>query len=152
MTTRTVYIADDGEEFETEEECAAHERCMKTLPGTLGFDDAAVFQNPADSNADEAFSRSEYIFIVDEEEAAKTFEYFGSEYGYTVPATTYHTGDILRYDYDKDVWVNMVKEYVEHTEMMIGLLNSIGDTLPDEQLHVAAVTLKKLREAVSGLM
>ena len=27
MTQRVIYIADDGEEFETEEECTAYEKC-----------------------------------------------------------------------------------------------------------------------------
>ena len=151
MTTRTVYIADDGEEFETEEECAAHERCMAGLPGILGFNDKAVYQDSEKNDVDQAFNNSEYLFIIDENEADETFEFIGDYYGYTVP-TVFSTGDILRYDYDKDEWVNVVDDYLGKTEMMIGLLNSIGDTLPDEQLHVAAVTLKKICEAVSGLM
>lgn len=150
MITRTVYIADDGEEFETEEECTAHERCMADLPGILGFNDKAAYQDPEKNDVDQAFNNSEYLFIIDENEADETFEFIGDYYGYTVP-TVFSTGDILRYDYDKDEWVNAVDDYLGKTEMMIGLLKSIGETLQDEQLSAADATLEKIRTAVSGL-
>ena len=151
MTQKITYVADDGEEFETEEECAAHERCMENLPGILGFNGKAVYQDPRKADVDSSFNESEYLFITDENEADETFEFIGEYYGYTVP-TVFFTGDILRYDYDEDEWVNAIHEYVEQTEKMIGILKSIGNTLPAGQIQIADATLQKIRAAVSGLM
>ena len=151
MTQKITYVADDGEEFETEEECAAHERCMEDLPGILGFNGKAVYQDPRKADVDSSFNESEYLFITDENEADETFEFIGEYYGYTIPAE-FHTGDILRYDYDNDAWVNAVDDYIRKTEIMIELLKSIGNTLPKEKLPVAEDTLIKIQAAVSGLM
>lgn len=151
MTTRTIYIADDGEEFDSEEECTAHERCMTELPGILGFNDKAVFQNPQESGVDYAFSDSEYLFIVDDGDAAETFEFIKDYYGYEVPEM-FHTGDLLHYDEHDDKWENVIDKYTGMTVMICRLFESVEAILPAETVSIAYTTHQKISETVSALM
>ena len=150
MTTRTVYIAYDGEEFETEEECAAHERCMADLPGILGFNCEGEFQDPKQSDVDRAFNDSEYVFIVDEEEAAKTFEFIKDYYGYEAPEE-FHNGDLLHYNGEEDEWENTIDKYISFTERLTTLFESVNAALKDE-VCVVNTAMQKIRQAVYELL
>ena len=101
MTQRVIYIADDGEEFETEEECTAYERCKAGLPGILGFDDDGVYQDPKETDTDSAFYDSQYVFITNAAQAVETLKFIRDHYGYEVP-TMFQTGDLMHYNGEED--------------------------------------------------
>ena len=83
MTTRVIYIADDGEEFETRKECLDHERAMN-------YKDAMVFLNSNfevinKENAVEAFEMANYIYVLDSKKANEFFSWLSGYAGYVGP-------------------------------------------------------------------
>lgn len=151
MTQRVIYIADDGEEFETEEECFVYERCMTGMHGILGFDCEGEFQDPKQSDVDRAFYDSEYVFIVDEEEAAKTFEFIKDHYGYEVPKE-FHNGDLLHYNGEEDEWDNTIDKYIIFTERLTTLFESVRNAALKDEVCAVNTAMQKIRQAVYELL
>lgn len=83
MTTKIIYIAEDGEEFETEEECLAYERNRDASGAILMFDSDRQILDDADSV--KAFENAMYLYIINVERAKKFFDFVGEDYGYIVP-------------------------------------------------------------------
>ena len=125
MLQKITYIANDGEEFETEEECQAYELALNDCPGVLGFDLDLTFQDPEKLGANDAFVNSNYFYVYDAEQAEKTFEILGDYTGTTTPDGELHAGDLFRYDEENDGWVDMIAEYRKQTQTIGSLLNSI---------------------------
>lgn len=124
MLQRTTYVADDGEEFDTEEECQAYELALSDCPGILGFDLDLAFQDPKKLGANDAFVNSNYFYVYDAEQAEKTFEILGDYTGTTTPEGELHAGDLFRYDEDSNGWIDMIAEYRKQTQTIGSLLNS----------------------------
>ena len=83
MEIKTTYIADDGEEFETEEECRAYEEAWNPGDAILFLDQDFQPLYLRDSVA--RFEWATYVFIKDAEKARKFFEVLNNECGYDVP-------------------------------------------------------------------
>lgn len=83
MTTKTIYISNDGEEFESEEECLEYEKKRDVHDAIIMFDSNRLPILDADSVA--AFEDAEYLYILDSEKAKAFFDYISEAYGYAVP-------------------------------------------------------------------
>lgn len=83
MTTKTLYISIDGEEFETEEECLEYEKKRDASEAVIMFTKNRLPILDADSVT--AFEDSHYLYILDAERAKKFFDYVSESYGYAVP-------------------------------------------------------------------
>lgn len=83
MTIKNIYISDDGEEFETEEECVEYEKARDVKGAILMFDSDRQILDDADSV--KAFENAMYLYIINVERAKKFFDYVSESYGYDVP-------------------------------------------------------------------
>jgi hypothetical protein len=109
---RKIYIADDGTEFSTMEDCQEYERSKGTgLEGQIFlYNGDFKLVNPFDSTPDEIY----YVNILTEE-ASEWFQAWCDDYSATSPWTMgmrdpieEHTG-VFMYDEDKD-WVHLETE------------------------------------------
>ena len=98
MTIKNIYISDDGEEFETEEECLEYEKARDVSGAILMFDSDRQILDDADSV--KAFENAMYLYIINVERAKKFFDFVGEDYGYVVPDEVVENG---LYAYDDNV-------------------------------------------------
>lgn len=99
MTTKTIYISNDGEEFETEEECLAYERNRDASGAVLMF--AANRLPITDTDSITAFEDASYLYILDEERAKAFFRAIKDDYSYAIPKLDEVTNFSL-YAYEED--------------------------------------------------
>lgn len=123
MIKKITYIAKDGEEFETEEECMAHEQFTIGLPGIVCFDSKMNFLDPHEG-ADDAFSSSSYIVVTDAHEAKRTFDYMSEYTGCTSPVCHNDMG-FFKYNPDKDSWDDMCYAVIRGLVDMSSLLHGV---------------------------
>lgn len=121
MIIKRIYIADDGEEFETEEECRAYEKAMDPKDSIVMFDSEFEILHGGDPAT--MYEAAMYLYIINEEKATAFFNWISVNTGYNTP-DEYHTGDLLYYaDYPKDGYSNLDKDISELTkkkEILIG--------------------------------
>ena len=136
METKITYIADDGEEFDSEEECLAYENAFKHVGGVIAFDEDkhVVF------SAEEVATEAEYYYITNAEKARKTFAFIDDYYGTEVP-TTFDDGDLFRFDYDRDKWVNVFNEFSRTGKLICDIADEIArrtsqKVLPDDAISI----------------
>lgn len=98
MTIKNIYISDDGEEFETEEECVEYEKARDVKGAILMFDSDRQILDDADSV--KAFENAMYLYVIDVERAKKFFDFVEGDYGYVVPDEVVKNG---LYVYDDNV-------------------------------------------------
>ena len=151
MTQRVIYIADDGEEFETEEECTAYEKCKAGLPGILGFDDDGVYQDPNETDIGSVFFDSQYVFITNAAQAVETLKFIQDHYGYEVP-TMFQTGDLMHYNGEEDEWENALDKYISSTEMLTTLFESVRNAALNDEVCAVNTAMQKIRQAVYELL
>ena len=99
MRTRTIYISNDGEEFETEEECLEYERNRDASDAVLMF--AANRFPIVDSDSVAAFEDASYLYILDAERAKAFFKAIKDDYSYAIPKLDEVTNFSL-YAYEED--------------------------------------------------
>ena len=116
MEKKITYIAEDGEEFEDEEECLAYERLLQKVCGVMAFDDDRNLV----SSADDVATTAQYYFITDAAEAKKSFDFISDYYGTDIP-TELKDGDIFRYDSDRYVWINVIDELSDLGKLVIDI-------------------------------
>ena len=104
MTTRITYIACDGEEFETEQECLEYEKSMDSTDCLMMFDNDLNVLRDEDQGRNAEYSN--YIYILDAEKAMKFFKWASINYGYTFPDNV-ETGRLYSYDDRSDSWEDM---------------------------------------------
>lgn len=121
MTIKNIYIADDGEEFETEEECLEYEEQLRCIDGVDMF--TYTFEK-CNQGGLEAFEHATYMFISDPDRAEKYFEYVQREGGYDTPGY-FIPGDCLRYDERSDSWINMRDEIQELQDNLLKLMMQV---------------------------
>ena len=90
---RVSYVAFDGEEFDTEAECAAHEDALQNTKGIIAFDEDKKVATDAEAVGNDAI----YFFIENAEDARQTFNVLYDYYGTEVPKNL-SDGDFLRYN------------------------------------------------------
>lgn len=83
MTTKIIYIAEDGEEFETSDECLKYEKQRDASGAVIMFTRNRLPILDVDSVT--AFEDAHYLYILDAERAKKFFDYVSESYGYAVP-------------------------------------------------------------------
>ena len=99
MRTRTIYISNDGEEFDTEEECLEYERNRDASDAILMF--AANRLPIVDSDSVAAFEDASYLYILDAERAKAFFRAIKDDYSYAIPKLDEVTNFSL-YAYEED--------------------------------------------------
>ena len=122
MRIETTYIADDGNEFDTEEECREYEDEFKQLMSSVQFFDEYFIKchTPEDIESDAV-----YVYIRDSKKAEKLFDRLFNMISFEVPFfVSYKSGDILWYT-ENGEWVNVNAE--------ISLLATIKDTILKEK-------------------
>lgn len=100
MTTKILYIAEDGEEFDTSDECLKYEKKRDVHGAVIMFDSNRLPITDTDSIT--AFEDAEYLYILDAKRANEFFDFVGEDYGYIVPDKVVENGlyyiDYNRYD------------------------------------------------------
>lgn len=113
MTIRNVYVAADGEEFDTEEDCLDYEQTMDASGAIIMFDsDRKMIKGVSSA---EAFDRSMYLYIVDAEKAKRFLDLMRDDYGHIVPEDV---EDYALYMYDDNI---RGQSYVELQELIANL-------------------------------
>ena len=110
MTTKVTYIACDGEEFETAEECLAYEKAMDPSDSLVMLDDDYCIIEGYDPAS--MYEHAMYLYIVDDKKVVSFFNWIEINTGYIIPEM-YKTGDLLYYDNLSNNYVNLNKE-IDH--------------------------------------
>lgn len=107
MTEKIMYVANDGEEFETKEECEQYEHRFDKAKSIVFFD--GEFKNLwEDENMEHKFENTYYMFISNAEEAKEFFHTFGYEIGMSVPDDELIISNtIVAYDEEDYGWYNL---------------------------------------------
>ncbi len=151
MNEKITFISDDGEEFETKEECLAYEKAQTEFSGFIGFNNDMEFQDPKEVGVEDAFDCSTLLFITDSDSAEESFGIINDRFGSEVP-TQVMEGDIRLYDYDTDEWTDPVIAYINHTEKMRDYIKAIKCSIPHDKAYTMHATVQKIRFAIAGLM
>lgn len=104
MRVESIYYADDGTEFETEEECIAYENGIKDCIEGIHFYDESLHRV---TTPDNIASYAIYAYIVDIDKAVQALIFISNLYGQNMPKVTFSKGDILKWDEHKDDWFNL---------------------------------------------
>ncbi|GEM_PF-6215867 len=122
MTIKNIYIADDGEEFENEDDCLWYEEQLKAIDGVDLF--TYTFEKCNDLGGCDAYEHATYMFIRDPDKAEKYFQYILEQYGYDSPKDL-KPGDCFRLDAHTEEWVNMRDEIQELQDNLLNLVRSV---------------------------
>lgn len=111
MKIRKIYISDDGEEFDSEEECLEHEDRLNSIDSVMLFDSKKKLIT--DKNPSTAYERACYIYVRDTNRAKTFLEWVHSECGYAVPSLV-RAGELYFYD-------ESTNKFKSYTSMVIDL-------------------------------
>lgn len=134
MQSKTTYIADDGSEFDTAEECLQHEIITKDMPGMMCFDGDLNYLDHRLCGAAYAFEMSRWIFITDGPDALRTSEYISEQYGLVSIPDNAQTGDVYEYDGNLDEWLDVGEDCEKQMSCMGGLFGNMLRSCPKEDL------------------
>lgn len=99
MTTKIIYIAEDGEEFDTSDECLKYEKKRDVHDAVIMF--AGNRLPITDTDSVTAFEDSNYLYILDAEKAKAFFEYVSEAYCLATPnLEEVEDHALFAYDYD----------------------------------------------------
>lgn len=99
MTTKIIYIAEDGEEFDTSDECLKYEKKRDVRDAVIMF--AGNRLPITDTDSVTAFEDSNYLYILDAEKAKAFFEYVSEAYCLATPnLEEVEDHALFAYDYD----------------------------------------------------
>ena len=99
MTTKIIYIAEDGEEFDTSDECLKYEKKRDVHNAVIMF--AGNRLPITDTDSVTAFEDSNYLYIIDAEKAKAFFEYVSDAYCLATPnLEEVEDHALFAYDYD----------------------------------------------------
>ena len=104
MTTKIIYIADDGEEFETSKECLEYEAVLDSSDCLVIFDER--MNELKDKDQEWNMMHATYLYILEVEKARKFLDWTYREYGYQVPHDIYNNG-LFAYDEKEDRWYDL---------------------------------------------
>lgn len=108
MRIETIYYADDGTEFDTEEECRQYESAI-----TDGMDSCLFYDGDMkkiEGGFEEIWDHTEYVAILDEEKVKPLFNYLWDMYGFK-PPMGYNTGDIFAWNAHDETWSDLKEEF-----------------------------------------
>lgn len=136
MTTKIIYIAEDGEEFETLDECLKYEKQRDASGAVLMF--AANRLPITDADSITAFEDSNYLYIIDAEKAKAFFNYVSDAYCLATPNLE-EVEDHALFAYDCD---NSCQGYINVNDK-IAELEVLRDELLDRaREHMTELYLK----------
>lgn len=120
MTTKTIYIADDGKEFDNEKECYAYEHQFDDIINSdVKFWD--LQRRPLDKSNIQYCLETCYAMYIPNQETAKivnnAFKYFGVEAPWSETVLDF---DIGYFCYERS-WVNIDKEIASLNEIINSL-------------------------------
>lgn len=99
MTTKIIYIAEDGEEFDTSDECLKYEAKRDAHGAVIMFDSNRL--PIVDTDSVTAFEDSNYLYIIDAEKAKAFFDYVSDAYCLATPnLEEVEDHALFAYDYD----------------------------------------------------
>jgi hypothetical protein len=109
MRIETTYYADDGTEFETEEECRKYESDIDSLLLSVQFFDGQrrLIKHPT---MEEIESDAMYMRIIDNEQASRLFSYLHKSISFADVELecSFETGDVLAFDNELEYkWFNL---------------------------------------------
>jgi len=148
MQSKTTYIADDGSEFDTPEECLWHETITKDMPGMMCFDDDANYLDHRICGAANAFERSHWIFITDESGAYHTSEYMSENCGLVSIPYDAKTGDVYEYDDHLDEWMNVGAACEKQMACVSRLFGNMLRSCPEEDLDAFKIARDRFVNAL----
>ena len=128
MRTEITYYADDGTEFDTEDECLAYEKeGEEALGSVLCFDEE---MKPLTMTGE--YHDPYYIFIVDADRSRTLFERIADQRGICLPtkASEYSNGDVLMYDEDgswDDSWLNLNRIVADYAQKMACVMKEVNN-------------------------
>ena len=127
MRIETTYYADDGTEFDTEEECLAYEKKgEEALGSALCFDES---MKPLTMTGE--YDDPYYIFIVDAERSRTLFERIADQRGICLPTEQceYSNGEVLMYDEDgswDDSWINLNRIVADYAQKIAAVVEGVS--------------------------
>ncbi|MBQ6397391.1 MAG: hypothetical protein IJI06_04485 [Oscillospiraceae bacterium] len=127
MEIRYTYIADDGTEFDNEEECRAYEDALK-----VSFSSVVIFdenKNILSHDWEEIEGNDFYIVIVDKPEAEKLFDKLSDYISFEKPKFEIHAGDVLAWDLYSEEWFNVHERIEDYMRLIHELQTKAAEVL-----------------------
>lgn len=127
MRIETTYYADDGTEFDTEEECLAYEQEWQDSIGSALFFDENMKPLLKDEELDDVW----YLFIVDEPKSRVLFQHIVDQRGLDVPTEEcqFSAGEVLMYDEDGgwgDSWINLNRVVADYAQKIARVTSEVS--------------------------
>lgn len=124
MTTRTIYISSDGEEFETSDECLKYEKAMDPDGAVILFD--GEMHPMVDGDVADRYERTMYIYIRNAEKARAFFDWIRSYTGFEVPQD-FADMDMFYYNENDDRYDDFLQKLKEMEEQRDILMEHIEE-------------------------
>jgi len=105
MTIRKIYIAEDGEEFESEDECLEYEKAFNP-EGAIVFYDEDLERVTSGRDPAETFELADHLYISNAEQAERFFNWIDEYYGMTVPDEVV-AGQVYSFDERNQQYFNL---------------------------------------------
>lgn len=114
MQIKKTYISDDGEEFETEEECLEHEKTINSMDSVLMIDSRELVI--AEKDPSTAYEKAIYLYIFDTKRARAFLDWIHGETGYSIPEKV-KAGELYYYDEPNNEYKELNKKIKELEEL-----------------------------------
>ena len=105
MRIECTYYADDGTEFDTEEECLAYENTIKQIGSAARFFNDKLTREM--TTVEEISQYGIFAYILDEKKAEAVFQRIYDLTGSDIPGCRYKAGDVLEWSVEDDRWENL---------------------------------------------
>ena len=112
MKIRKIYISDDGEEFDSEEECLEHEKTINLMESVLMIDSRELVITEKDPII--AYEQAIYLYIFDTEQARALLNWIHNESGFSIPENP-KAGELYYYEGSDNEYKNL-NEKIEKLE------------------------------------
>ena len=125
MIEKIIYVADDGEEFETKEECEQYERRFEKA-WSIDFFDGNFNNLNKEQDMASKLEKTFYMFIKNAEAAKEFFNIAGWEIGCSVPTEDLvEDKTIIAYDESDYCWYNLTKKLEELSKIKREIMGQI---------------------------
>ncbi len=122
MEIRKIYISDDGEEFDSEEECLEHEDKINSFDSVLLFDSK---KNLIKNKIPEiSYEQAYYIYVLNTKRAKTFLEWIHSEYRYAIPDYL-RAGELYFYEESTNKFKSYTNIVTELTETRSKILEQV---------------------------
>lgn len=125
MIEKSIYVADDGEEFTTREECERYERRFEKARSIIFFDED--FNNlHKEKDIYDKVEKAFYMFISNAEDAKEFFNTIGWEMSCSVPTEDLvKDNTIVAYAEDGYCWYNLTEKLEELSKIERKIIGQI---------------------------